>query len=127
MISNVVPSGGTHPGTADGNTDEEGPQARIARLLRDGLIRNVSAGLTVDVSAPDGEAFVRGRLDLKLLADTIMPVIDDLLARERDACARIADRQGREFDAGDEPYDRGLAVGSRETARMIADLIRSRR
>lgn len=107
--------------------DPQSPQAQIARLLRDGLIRNVSMGLTVDASAPDGEAFVRGRLDLALLADTIMPVIDDLLASEREACARIADRQGREFDAGTDAFDRGLAVGSRETARMIADLIRSRR
>ena len=108
-----------------------GPQKpveeRIAHLLRDGLIRNCSEGLKVDTSSPDGEAFVRGRLDLKLLAAAIMPAIEDLLAVERAACAEIAEKQARGFNAGSEPFDRGVELGSRETARMIADLIRSRR
>lgn len=110
-------------GPADGETTRE----RLERLLRDGLIRNCQEGLTVDTSSPDGEAMVRGRLDLKLLADTILPALGDLIAGEREACARIADRHAAGYDPGAEPYDRGVEVGSRETARMIADLIRSRR
>lgn len=104
-----------------------GVEERIGQLLRNGLIRNIQDGLTIDTSSPDGEAFVRGRLDLKLFAAAIVPAIEELLLAERTECARIAEKQARGFNPGLEPFDRGVELGSRETALIIADLIRSRR
>jgi hypothetical protein len=74
---------------------------------------------------PDGSAEVSGEFNVRKLARAGAEAVQEAIAAEREACAAVCD-SFRNVLSDEEPYHRGIAVGSTSTAAMIADLIRAR-
>ena len=97
----------------------------IARSLESYFMQLDSAEGRLKTLCPNGSAEVSGQFNVRALARAGAAAIEEVLAAEREACASLCDGF-RSVSSDEEPYHRGIAVGSTSTAGMIADLIRAR-
>ena len=97
----------------------------ITRSLESYFMQLDGAEGRLKMLCPDGSAEVSGEFNVRKLARAGAAAVQEAIAAEREACAALCD-SFRTVSSDEEPYHRGIAVGSTSTAGMIADLIRAR-
>jgi hypothetical protein len=97
----------------------------ITRSLESYFMQLDGAEGRLKMLCPDGSAEVSGEFNVRKLARAGAEAVQEAIAAEREACAALCD-SFRTVSSDEEPYHRGIAVGSTSTAAMIADLIRAR-